>query len=341
MRSYTRMFGMNREPAVGCDVLRKADGARHVTVLRGDAFWQVPVIDGASGKPLSVEAIEASLHAVCKGSAPSGWRNPFASSAPSLAILTAGGRDAWARTRAELAAHSPGNAEALAAVEASLFHVSLDLVDLGTGGKANPAGKQLDAAVRVALCGDAARAPRWFDKSATAVVSADGIPSFSFEHSWGDGIAMVRAGTEAWRRIAKGSYGETVTPAAPEPPTRLVFDLPPSVVAARDAAAKEHQAVSDALDIKTLRFTKWGTERLKAWGISPDGAAQAAIALAHQRVVGRLGATYESCSTVHFAGGRTETIRSATSDAAAWVAAVERGAPAEEQAALLRASAKR
>ena len=44
---------------------------------------------------------------------------------------------------------------------------------------------------------------------------------------------------------------------------------------------------------------------------------------------------------MHFAGGRTETIRSATSDAAAWVAAVERDAPAEEQAALLRASAQR
>ena len=37
--------------------------------------------------------------------------------------------------------------------------------------------------------------------------------------------------------------------------------------------------------------------------MSPDGAAQAALALAFYRSQGRMGATYESASTAHFAAG--------------------------------------
>lgn len=34
--------------------------------------------------------------------------------------------------------------------------------------------------------------PRWFDKSFTLIVTRDGKASVNFEHSWGDGVAVMR-----------------------------------------------------------------------------------------------------------------------------------------------------
>lgn len=33
---------------------------------------------------------------------------------------------------------------------------------------------------------------RWFDKSFTLIVCADGTSGLNFEHSWGDGVAILR-----------------------------------------------------------------------------------------------------------------------------------------------------
>jgi len=33
---------------------------------------------------------------------------------------------------------------------------------------------------------------RWFDKSFSLIVAADGNAAINFEHSWGDGVAVMR-----------------------------------------------------------------------------------------------------------------------------------------------------
>ena len=67
-----------------------------------------------------------------------------------------------------------------------------------------------------------------------------------------------------------------------------------------------------------------------------------ALALAFHRLAGRMAATYESATTAHFNGGRTETIRPATAECRAWVeSACDGDVPLAEQAKLLKASAKR
>lgn len=169
-----------------------------------------------------------------------------------------------------------------------------------------------------------------------------------FEHSWGDGVAMLRTGMESWLRIRAGEEGKAGrAPAAPPPPEpappprRLEWRLTPSVSAARQRAADDHAAVCASLDVSYLGFGRFGAAQLKELGVSPDGAMQAALQLAFYNTAGRIGATYESCSTGHYLGGRTETIRPATTAAAAWVHAAAEGAPPARQAALLRASVER
>ena len=98
---------------------------------------------------------------------------------------------------------------------------------------------------------------------------------------------------------------------APEP-RRLVWDVPVDVADAARRQDERFARVCASLDLSILTFDKFGSSQLKAWGISPDGVAQAAIALAFHRIEGRMAATYESATTAHFSGGRTETIRPAT-----------------------------
>lgn len=117
--------------------------------------------------------------------------------------------------------------------------------------------------------------------------------------------------------------------------------MPPSLAATNARAAAEFDALCTALDISCLRFTRWGSKQAKDWGVSPDGLVQAALQLAYHRTMGQTPSTYESASTANFAAGRTETIRSATIESAAFVAAAVDALPAHEQAALLRASAAR
>ena len=70
---------------------------------------------------------------------------------------------------------------------------------------------------------------------------------------------------------------------------------------------------------------------------------QACLQLAFHWASGGQGpvSTYESASTAHFFSGRTETIRSASAEAAAFVQSVVSGASREEQVQRLRASAER
>ena len=79
--------------------------------------------------------------------------------------------------------------------------------------------------------------------------------------------------------------------------------------------------------------------QLKKLKLSPDGAMQMAFQLAHHKMRGGLlPSTYEAASTAAFKHGRTETIRSATPEAAKFVAAFAKGssASASEKAGLMR-----
>lgn len=164
----------------------------------------MPVFDATTGEPLPVESIEAALRAICEASPKASAPGLLSGgSAPSLAILTTCGRDEWAQLRASLEAHAPANRCSLRRIDDALFCLSLDEADLGTVGGAEPQGPQLVHAERLALCGDSRLAPRWMDKAFSLAVTADGVPTFHFEHSWGDGICVARAGGETMMAIAK------------------------------------------------------------------------------------------------------------------------------------------
>lgn len=120
---------------------------------------------------LSTEEIESGLKAILADDA---------TPAPHpLGVLTTNGRTDWAAARAELI-KNPANAENIKSIDSALFVVCLD----------DYSPKSLEEGNRQLLHGDARN--RWFDKSFSLIISKDGKAGINFEHSWGDGVAVLR-----------------------------------------------------------------------------------------------------------------------------------------------------
>uniref|UniRef100_A0A1B0CL54 Choline/carnitine acyltransferase domain-containing protein n=2 Tax=Lutzomyia longipalpis TaxID=7200 RepID=A0A1B0CL54_LUTLO len=156
---------------------------------------------------------------------------------------------------------------------------------------------------------------RWFDKSISVVVSSDARTTVQFEHSWGDGVAVLRYFNEVFKEISERPFiteGTVAQAPGDEAVEKLSFDLDDKMKTGIDEAKKRHKAVEDSLDINYMQSELVGKKLCKSAKISPDSMAQFAIQLAYAYLTGGTTATYESCSTAAFRCGRTETVRPAT-----------------------------
>jgi carnitine O-palmitoyltransferase 1 len=108
------------------------------------------------------------------------------------------------------------------------------------------------------------------------------------------------------------------------------------------AARASLSALAADLDLVVSPYQAYGKRFIKGVGVSPDAYLQMALQLAYMRDQGHADNTYEAASTRLFAAGRTETVRSASAEALAFVAAVDRpGASPSEKLAALRAACAR
>lgn len=101
-----------------------------------------------------------------------------------IGVWTAENRDKWAEFREYLSNNH--NEKALETIDSALFCVSLD--DEGYFDQSDPV-----PIVKILLHGDKNTIiNRWFDKSVSLIVCKDGTAGINFEHSWGDGVAVLR-----------------------------------------------------------------------------------------------------------------------------------------------------
>jgi carnitine O-acetyltransferase len=269
---------------------------RHIIVFFRGNMLRLDVVD-AAGRPYTVDEIAAGLHAAKTiGAKP-------AAPGTSVGHLTTKARAEWAASRHALL--EAGNADVLDILERALFCVCLE--------DFTPASP-LEASDHL-LHGDSGN--RWFDKSVSLIVFADGTAGYNGEHCNLDGTTVI-------------SYLDTVLE-APEPEAGgdripecalLEFALDDALRADVQAAADDFAAYAADTATTTLAID-FGSERAKALKCSPDAFAQMAFQLAHQRAKGHVGATYESISTRQFRHGRTEAMRVVTPEILAFVAAMD------------------
>ena len=115
---------------------------------------------------------------------------------------------------------------------------------------------------------------RWFDKSFQLIVTRGGHAAINFEHSWGDGVAVLRLFNELYKD-RKHQYSEQEP--TMEGVVKLNFDVSPNVVNAVEQAKQKLGTDCKSLSVDTLQYKKYGKDLIKKLKLSPDAILQLAI----------------------------------------------------------------
>ncbi|KAF4072349.1 hypothetical protein AMELA_G00262090 [Ameiurus melas] len=293
MSQYFRLFNSTRIPKPKQDELFTDQKGRHVLVMRRGNMYVFDALD-RDGNLVKPTEILSHLKYILADTKP----------APAfpLGVLTSENRDVWAALREKLL--QAGNGEALGLVDSALFCLCLD-------------EEEMRDHIHIShnmLHGDGCN--RWYDKSFSIILAKDGQAAINFEHSWGDGVAVLRFQNEVFKDTTETPQMNPGTqPAAVDSASavqRLEFKLNPELEQGIRKAKENFQAAVSKLTIDAMEFKQGGKEQLKKKQLSPDAIAQLAFQMGFLRQYGQTVATYESCSTAAFKHGRTETIRPAS-----------------------------
>ncbi|XP_059916144.1 carnitine O-palmitoyltransferase 1, muscle isoform [Gadus macrocephalus] len=310
-----RMFNTTRIPGIETDIVQHLSDRKHLVVYHRGRFFQVWLYTG--GRHLLPSELEMQFQRIL---------NDTSEPQPGelkLAALTAGNRVPWARAR--LKYFSQGvNKASLQAVESSAFFLTLD--DEAQGYDPTKTGS-LDGYAKSLLHGKCY--DRWFDKSFTLISYTNGKMGINTEHSWADAPIIGHM----WEYVLatdcfhlgyteEGHCKGDVNKGIP-PPARLEWQIPKECRETIETSYVLAKQIADDVDFHGCLFSEFGKGLIKKCRTSPDAFIQLALQLAQFRDQGGFCLTYESSMTRMFREGRTETVRSCTSEAVAFVRAME------------------
>uniref|UniRef100_A0A8C2C107 carnitine O-palmitoyltransferase n=1 Tax=Cyprinus carpio TaxID=7962 RepID=A0A8C2C107_CYPCA len=317
-RCYWAMGETSRFFCVYLDSLIHWQDSEYVAVFHRGRYFRLWLYH--AGRMLSPREIEHQIQHILDDPSP-----PVPGEAK-LAALTAGDRIPWAQARKEFFS-SGVNKRSLDCIEKAAFFVALDDDEQGMMGD-DPAGN-LDRYAKSLLHGKCY--DRWFDKSFTVVLYKNGKNGLNAEHSWADAPIMAHV----WEYVMttdcfqlgyteEGHCKGDVASSLP-PPTRLTWDIPAECQERIERSLAVAQTLADDVDFHVLPIQDFGKGAIKKCKISPDAFIQIALQLAYYRNRGSFTLTYEASMTRLFREGRTETVRSCTSESCTFVRALEGG----------------
>ncbi|XP_014488998.1 PREDICTED: carnitine O-palmitoyltransferase 2, mitochondrial-like [Dinoponera quadriceps] len=294
MSQYKNLFNTTRIPQLEKDRTFHDSSAKHLVVMRRGHFYAFDVLS-ANGTIRSPKEIAACLKTILEDDRPPN-KHP-------VGILTTSERDQWAQTRSHLL--ETGNQEILKKIDSAVFALILDDEDVGA---------VKNNLIRTYLHADGTN--RWFDKSFSLIISKDGYGGINFEHSWGDGVAILRFFQDVKADISKKPqfHPNEVDELSKENANieRLEFSIDAKSESIIKQEIAKYKEWTDRLCVDHIIYEEFGKRQCKKLGVSPDAVMQLAFQLALYTLEGKLVPTYESCSTAAFKHGRTEAIRPCT-----------------------------
>ncbi|VDB83729.1 unnamed protein product [Peniophora sp. CBMAI 1063] len=327
--TVARMFYTNRIPLPKCDTFSRLPSssahARKVVVMIGDFFYYVRVYD-AEGVPSSADAIERGLVSVVRDYHA---RVTAGETAPAVGVMTTDDRDSWASNYARLRGLSDNNKRTLDVIADSVFAVSLDPHTLGRETIETPA--EINRHLHNIRSSKSAR-NRWLDKAYTIIVENNSRAGATGEHSPVDALvpsivaeySIVQSiDPDAFPPIEEIASQMSNPPALVDGCEGLSFDVDAELQRACEIAQSRAEALIADSDDAVFWFTDYGSDWIKGVArLSPDAYIQMAMQLAWYKLRGEFTAVYETVLTRLFDRGRTETIRSYTTDSREWVLAM-------------------
>ncbi|CAN0424035.1 carnitine O-palmitoyltransferase 1, liver isoform-like [Lampetra fluviatilis] len=327
---WERMFNTTRIPGIETDTLQHLNDSKHLVVYHRGRFFRVWIYHGE--RLLGPRELQKQFQRILDDpSSPQTGEEK-------LAALTAGDRVPWAKARHAFF-RSGVNRASLDAVEQAAFFLTLS--DDEQGYRPDDPERSLNDYSKSLLHGKCY--DRWFDKSFGLVIFKNGKTGINAEHSWADApivahmfeYVMVTDALNMGYTVEGNCHGDTEM--GLPPPRRLQWDIPEECQEVVEDSMRVAQALADDVDCCTFAFTDFGKGFIKKCRTSPDAFVQVVLQLAHFRDMGKFCLTYEASMTRLFREGRTETVRSCTSEACAFVHSMQDpNIPAAERVALFR-----
>ncbi|XP_037949237.1 peroxisomal carnitine O-octanoyltransferase [Teleopsis dalmanni] len=219
-------------------------------------------------------------------------------------VLTHDERTTWANNRQQLKELSPANADTLKLIESSSIVIALD--------EHEP--RNYEEVSQFAVTGDFHS--KWGDRSSTCIGYKNGRFSLVGEHSCYDGTVSV-----SYALFIQLSLFEE-----PEPDwsltetgplvgiTELNFDLNDTLKQEiKRVMADCEQRRTDVIITHEV-FDEYAKENIKSWKLHPDSFVQVVVQLAYALMHDEIAPIYETALMRHYYNGRTETLRSCTSE---------------------------
>uniref|UniRef100_A0A8B9JH50 carnitine O-palmitoyltransferase n=1 Tax=Astyanax mexicanus TaxID=7994 RepID=A0A8B9JH50_ASTMX len=326
---YQRLFDTCRIPGIIRDTVVHWQDSEYVAVYHRGRYFRLWLYQ--AGRMLSPREIEYQIQRILDDP------SPPAPGEEKLGAFTAGDRIPWAKARKEFFS-SGVNKRSLDCIEKAAFFVTLDDDEQGMMGD-DPAAN-VDRYAKSLLHGKCY--DRWFDKSFSVVIFKNGKNGLNAEHSWADAPIVSHMWEYALATDSfqlgyneEGHCKGDVNPSLPQP-QRLTWDIPKQCQEQVAQCLAVAQPLADDIDFHVFAFRDFGKGSIKKIKMSPDGFIQLALQLAFYRDRGMFCLTYEASMTRLFREGRTETVRSCSSESCAFIKAFENGEDVEVCRRLIR-----
>ncbi|KAJ1968405.1 Carnitine O-acetyltransferase mitochondrial, partial [Dimargaris xerosporica] len=308
MNQFKYLFGTSRIPTAPYDRMHHQYpcNSDYIIVMARDQLYQLPVL-GPNKEILALDTIKHQLHQVVD------QVTQLPQPEAAVGVLTTTDRDTWTEERLNLAKLDPRNAENLSIIDNALFVVCLDdAVDPSTATDLNRSKDHFFHNYN--------GRNRWLDKSMQVIVLNNGRAGLNGEHTPSDAATPgtvfnhVISHEGKGNLVANGGYRGAVPP-----PQHLRWQLGPKTAQRITDATARAQTTAAQLATTLLHFDGFGSEWVKRTaGHSPDSFFQMVLQLAYYRLHRAPCPTYETAGTRAFLHGRTETVRSCSSESLAF-----------------------
>ncbi|KAL0277700.1 UNVERIFIED_CONTAM: hypothetical protein PYX00_004900 [Menopon gallinae] len=310
MSQFRRLFCTVRRPGLVMDslgvyfrTLEEGPCPSNVVIMCRGRFFNVNAIDekGYTITPPEWEEKIREVLKICEDE-----EEP-----QNIGILTCDLREKWCKYREHILQSSDNNRNVMDIIERCLFVLVLD----------EDKPQSVDEVPNFCLNGDYNN--RWADKSMSIIIFKNGFFGTIYDHTAFDGIASITCMNYIYRAISE-NMGEWLgsTPDRDFPTLEeLKFDVDAKIMRKIKCLNKD-LADNKKIGIYRKTFDDYGKIEIQRFGIHPDSFVQMALQLTYYRLYRKPAPCYETATTRAFFNGRTETLRSCTSECVDWVKAM-------------------
>ena len=165
------------------------------------------------------------------------------------------------------------------------------------------------------------------------IITEDGDAAINMEHSSFDGHTLIRYAGDIYdyscavalsapkhvsplnAKANLPTYNESTQTLKALNVSRLNWNLTADLRASLAAAELRFNSFALQCDTKTVNFREYGQTHITSkMQMSPDALVQMAFQIAHYKLMGRVGSTYESVQTKRYYHGRTSCLRTLTNE---------------------------